>query len=125
MAVTRTVFHKATPHEVLPAATSRRQAGLWFSSLSVRVEPVKKAHKRPCATCGNQPADVGDRRLLVKRGAGRRAVSAVYCAPCGVDVARRFREEADRVISHINDGFTMIRLPGDFMPKKDMADDAE
>lgn len=57
-----------------------RVAGLWFTSLSARIEDVSKAHKKECCDCAQLPEV---RRLVVKKGNGRRATTEVRCQDCG------------------------------------------
>lgn len=75
--------------------TRFREKGLWLSVTSVRVEEVGPRHTTPCIACGKAPRD---RRLKVARGAGRGAVSEVYCQPCGKRVLDRMCKECSRAV---------------------------
>jgi hypothetical protein len=74
---------------------SRRDPNLWFTALSVRVEPVRKAHKKECVVCGLLPKG---KRLRVVVGSARAAVTFIFCREHGATFVNRRIEEALRVI---------------------------
>lgn len=81
--------------------TRFREKGLWLSVVSVRVEDVTARHKTPCIACGQAPTD---RRLKVARGAGRGAVTEVYCIACGILVLNRLTVENGRALTFLLKG---------------------
>lgn len=87
--------------DVLPFTTRFREKGLWLSVVSVRVEEVTVRHKTPCIACGKAP---WDRRLKVARGAGRGAVTEVYCIACGILVLNRLTVENGRALTFLLKG---------------------
>lgn len=89
------------PKDMLPFTTRFREKGLWLSVVSVRVEEVTVRHKTPCIACGKAP---WDRRLKVARGAGRGAVSEVYCTACGILFLNRLTVENGRALTFLLKG---------------------
>jgi hypothetical protein len=85
---------------------SRRKPGLWFSNLSAEVQAVKPAHKLPCCECAAQPAL---RRLVVKKGGGRRGETFVYCEDCGRAWFHNKAVEAERAKDYLRTGEGEIR----------------
>lgn len=81
--------------------TRFREKGLWLSVVSVRVEEVGPRHTTPCIACGKAPTA---RRLKVARGAGRGAVSEVYCASCGDRLLTRMDAESMRARAFLRNG---------------------
>jgi RNase P subunit RPR2 len=86
-----------------------RDPGLWFSSLSIRIEVLRKVHKRECSDCHKDPLTVGDRRLVVKRGHGRREEIAIYCVTCGRGFLHRMGIEAENAKQHLATGEGSVR----------------
>jgi hypothetical protein len=76
-----------------------RKPGLWISALSIEVEDVVKAHKKPCYNCGRVP--VG-RRLSLSQGSGRSTISAVLCVECGSCVLKLLKDEALRAVEFLD-----------------------
>jgi uncharacterized Zn finger protein len=85
-----------------------REPGLWFSSLSIRIEEVRRAHKRQCASCPRVP-EPGERRLVVKKGAGRAAEIFVYCESCGRVELHRMEQEAGNAKRYLATGEGEVR----------------
>lgn len=81
--------------------TRFREKGLWLSATTVKVEDVRKAHRTPCIDCERSPKK---RRLLVRKGPGRGAVSEVYCIDCGSRFLRRMVLEGDRAMKMLTTG---------------------
>lgn len=84
----------------------RRKPGLWFSTMSAEVQAVKTAHKLPCVDCGELPTV---RRLMVKKGGGRRSVSSVYCRTCARAWFHNKGVEAERGKEYLESGEGEIR----------------
>lgn len=82
---------------------------LWINSLTIRVEDVSKAQKKPCTSCGVKPIQLGDRRLVVQKGSGKRHTLEVFCMSCGARYLEEKVEEAKRAVLYLKQGNVCIR----------------
>lgn len=65
----------------------------------LEVEDVKKSHRKACESCDMVPEV---RRIKETTGAGRRAVTVVYCINCGLARLRKLQgllERGERVLA--------------------------
>ena len=88
-----------------------RTKGLWLAGTRAEVQDVKKAHRKPCYVCDKLPKV---RRLMLRTGSGRSAVTQVLCAGCGVLWVEMTLREGRRAIRCLEGslGDEPIRLGG-------------
>lgn len=67
--------------------------GLLLPGTRVEVQLVKPAHRKLCDLCKKIPAI---RRLQVREGSARSAVTWTFCVSCGSDWLGSHRQEVDR-----------------------------
>jgi hypothetical protein len=96
-----------------PRRISPKHYGLFHGPLRIEVEDVKPAHRKPCAHCEGLPKG---RRLKIVEGAGRGAVTSVYCSDCGDEWLDDHRKELERartrLYEHYNDVCVRRRRDG-------------
>jgi hypothetical protein len=85
---------------------SRLLPGLWFNTLTIRIEETSTRMKKACDCCAKLPED---RRLVIQKGSGRRHTITVFCTTCGIPYLEEKVEEAKRAVLHLKAGNVRIR----------------
>lgn len=80
-----------------------RSRGLWLPGVRVEIQDVKKAHRKECYICARVPKV---RRLSIRQGSGRSALSQILCASCGVHWTKMILREGARVVGVLDGTIT-------------------